>query len=194
MTEDRERQPTQGLLRWSAWIYLALAVAAVVWLGLRDGTIPLALFFSREGWLPDLGLGVAAAALLMGLWQLGVTFLPSAKKLERVVAETIGPLGFAEVFTLAVLSGFAEELFFRGAVQSQWGLVPATALFALLHLGPGREFRLWTAFALVAGTVLGGLMLWRGTLVAPVTAHAVVNLVGLSRLQRISPVPVQEPS
>ena len=47
-----------------------------------------------------------------------------------------------------------------GAGKSTIGAAVATGLFALLHMGPGREFRLWTVFALVAGALLGGLMVW----------------------------------
>jgi membrane protease YdiL (CAAX protease family) len=172
------------LLRWGARLYLALSVAAVLWLGLSEGAIPLGLFLDRDAALTDLAAGVGAGAALVGLWQLGRLALASARSLEASIAATLGPLTAAEVVTLSILSGFSEELFFRGAVQTQLGIVPATVLFALLHLGPGREFRTWTLFALVAGAALGSLMLWRGNLLAPVVAHVGVNLVGLARLQR----------
>ncbi len=94
----------------------------------------------------------------------------------------LGPLTASEAFGLALLSGFAEELFFRGAVQGQWGFVPATILFALLHSGPGRAFRFWTLFAALAGLLFGGLMVWRGNLLAPVLGHFLVNGVNLRRL------------
>jgi len=55
---------------------------------------------------------------------------------------------------LAVLSGFAEELFFRGAVQGAFGWLPATLAFAVLHSGPGKAFRLWILFAAIAGSFL----------------------------------------
>ncbi len=173
-----------GLLRWGSWLYLGLAIAAILWLGLRDGAISLSLFLKPESWLQDLGLGLGTAALMLGTWQLGVKLLPAARRLEELVGETLGSPGAGDIVVLALLSGFAEELFFRGAVQSQWGPVPATVLFGLLHMGPGREFRLWTLFALVAGALFAGLTLWRGTLLAPVVAHVVVNLVGLSRMRR----------
>lgn len=178
--------PPGAFLRWGASVYLGLAVGAVVWLGLRDGVVSASLFFRPESWLADLGLGLAAAALLAGGWQLGLVFLESARKLERLVAATVGRLAPSEAVVLALLSGFSEELFFRGAVQSQWGLVPATLLFAVLHLGPGREFRLWTLFALVAGALLGALVWWRATLLAAIVAHVVVNAVGLLRLRRMA--------
>jgi len=186
--------PPGTLLRWGSWIYLALAVTAVLWLGLRDGAIPLALFFDLGAWWADLAAGGLAAAAIVGLWHLGLLALPSARALERTIQETLGPLTTCEVLTLAVVSGFAEELFFRGAVQSHWGIVPTTILFALLHTGPGREFRVWTVFALFAGAVLGALMIWRGNLLAPAVAHVAVNLFGLARLQRRSPEPSRDAS
>lgn len=176
--------PPGVLLRWGSRLYLALAVAAILWQGLREGTIPLGLFFDRSSVLADLAVGLSAAAVLVGLWQLGRLTLASARSLEESIAATLGPLTLAEIVTLSILSGFSEELFFRGAVQAQLGIVPATLLFALLHMGPGREYRTWTVFALLAGAALGSLMLWRGSLLAPVVAHVGVNLIGLVRLQR----------
>lgn len=185
--------PPGALLRLGSWVYLALAIAAVLWLGLRDGAIPVALFLDRDAWFLDLAVGAGAAVAVVGIWHLGLLLLPSARELERAIAETVGRLSTTEVITLAILSGFSEELFFRGAVQSQWGIVPATALFALLHMGPGREFRLWAVFAVIAGAVLGALMVWRGNLLAPAVAHISVNLVGLLRLQRPTTEPTRNP-
>lgn len=182
MTDEERPRPPAPLLRWGSWFYLALALGGVLWIGLRRGAIPLELFVDRDAWPADAAIGLAGAGILVGLWHLGRLALPSARALEVSMAEIIGPLSSAEIVALSALSGFSEELFFRGAVQSQWGIVPATVIFALLHVGPGKEFRLWTAFALVAGAGLGGLMLWRGNLLAPVLAHAAVNLWGLRRL------------
>jgi len=96
----------------------------------------------------------------------------------------LGPLQPGEAVALAVLSGFAEELFFRGAVQGAFGWLPATLAFAVLHSGPGKAFRLWTLFAAVAGLVFAGLTVWRGNLLAPIVGHFLVNAVNLGRLAR----------
>ncbi|HJX28947.1 MAG TPA: CPBP family intramembrane glutamic endopeptidase, partial [Thermoanaerobaculia bacterium] len=69
-----------------------------------------------------------------------------------------------------------------GAIDGVGGWLAASVIFGLVHTGPGREFRLWTLFALTAGFLLGGLMVWRGNLLAPVIAHFAVNAVNLSRL------------
>ena len=94
----------------------------------------------------------------------------------------MGPLERHEIVALALLSGFAEELFFRGAVQGAWGWLPATVMFTLLHTGPGSTYRAWTAFAGAAGLALAGLMLWRGNLLGPIVAHVLVNAVNLDQL------------
>jgi membrane protease YdiL (CAAX protease family) len=166
-----------------------LALAGLVWVGLRQagaagGGLPLALFFNPQRWWLDAALGLGAGAALIAAWDLAGHLLPGARQLELRLSELLGDLTESDALALAVLSGFAEELFFRGAVQGSWGLLPATLLFAVLHTGPGRAFRVWTLFAGVAGLALGGLMVWRGNLLAPVLAHFLVNAVNLRRLLR----------
>jgi membrane protease YdiL (CAAX protease family) len=166
-----------------AWaFYLILAISGAVWIGWRDGSIRRGHFFNPETWWLDAATGVGAAALLLALWEAGRRIFPTARELEQRLAELLGPIELSEVVGLALLSGFAEELFFRGAVQGSWGWLPATVLFALLHTGPGPAFRLWTLFAAVAGMVLAALMIWRGNLLAPVVAHGRLNGINLARL------------
>ena len=179
-----------GQLYRIAWVfYLLLAVAAVVWIGWREGAIPLAIFLDRQRWWVDVGAGLAAGSLLLGGWELARQKVAQAHALERQIARLLGPLQPSEAVGLALLSGFAEELFFRGAMQSAWGWLPATLVFGLLHAGPGSAYRIWTAFALVAGLLLAGLMAWRGNITSAVVAHVLVNAVNLQRLSRLEPVP-----
>jgi membrane protease YdiL (CAAX protease family) len=172
-----------GRLYRFAWgLYLFLAVAGAIWIGFQRGVIPLSLFLDTRHWWLDLGLGLGAGLLLLGLWAAAERIFPLARDLEAKLAQALGPLSGSESLALALLSGFAEELFFRGAVQGTLGLVGATLLFGLLHSGPGKELRLWTVFALLAGGVLGLLMVWRGNLLGPVAGHFLVNAVNLRRL------------
>lgn len=169
-----------------AWVlYLALALAAVAWIGARRGVIPLSLFVDPTRWLEDAALGAAAALLLLGSWLAGRRLSPAARRLELALRDILGPMTAGEALALALLSGFAEELFFRGAVQGAWGWLPATLIFALLHTGPGPAFRIWTLFAALAGLTFAGLMEWRGNLLAPVLAHFLVNAVNLGRLRAL---------
>ena len=180
VTEPETRKGS--VFQW-AWIfYLVLAVAGIIWIGVRHGTIELALFIAPGSWPIDLGIGLGVGGALTGVWEIARRLLPQPLVVEQHFAEVLGPMTVSEAVVLALLSALAEELFFRGAMQDAFGLLPAAALFTVLHLGPGKDFRLWTVFAAVAGIVLGGLMLWRGSLLAPVAAHALVNGIGLARL------------
>jgi hypothetical protein len=173
----------RGRLYRLAWgLYLAMAVGGALWIGIRRGVIPLALFIDVHRWWLDLLLGAGAAVVLLGFWAGAERLVPLARELDRQLMAALGPLEPAEVIGLAVLSGFAEELFFRGAVQGAFGWLPATLAFAILHSGPGRAFRLWTVFAAVAGLLFAGLVVWRGNLLAPIVGHFLVNAIYLRRL------------
>jgi membrane protease YdiL (CAAX protease family) len=178
--------PPGRLYRFAWGLYLVLALAGALWIGWRRGVIPLSLFFDRERWWLDLALGAAAGALLLGAWWGAERTFPLAKELEARLADALGSITASEAIALALLSGFAEELFFRGALQGTLGWAAATILFGVLHSGPGKAFRLWTLFALAAGALLGGIMAWRGNLLGPVVGHVLVNAVNLRRLARDS--------
>ena len=156
----------------------------MVWLGFEHGKITLGLFVNPQRWWADLALGLACGGLLIVLWQLGRAVFPAARDLEAELRRRLGALSLSEALALALMSGFAEELFFRGAVLDAWGWIAATVLFALLHAGPGKAFRLWTVFAGVAALGFAGLTLWRGNLLPAITAHVTVNAVNLSYLAR----------
>ena len=171
------------LFRLGAGLYLLLALAGVAWIGWRRRAVPIALFLPLrpDGWLDPL-LGIAGAALLLGSWALLRRLSALARTLEAHIRERLGPLAVHEAYGLALLSGVAEEVFFRGALQPASRYALATLLFAALHTGRGRELLLWSASALVAGALLGALMLWRGNLCAPIVCHVLVNAVQLRRL------------
>ncbi len=183
-TDPPEDHPTDriGIYRLAWSFYLVLAIAGVIWIGTRHGSIPLALFFDPTGWWIDLGLGLIGGLGLVAVWDFGRRSVPAMRELERRLAEQIGPLDPSEALALALISGFAEELFFRGAMQSSWGWGWATVIFTLMHSGSGRAFRWWTLFAFVAALVFGGLTFYRGTILAAVVAHVVVNAINLTRL------------
>lgn len=168
------------LFRLAWYFYLALAVAGVVWLGLAGG-LRLAVFLDPDPrrLAVDLALGAGCAAVLAGGWRALRVFVASMRRLEEVIVRWFGPLDGAEIFVLALISGFSEELFFRGALQSSLGWIWATLIFTLLHSGPGRVFRIWTAFALVAGLAFAALTSYRGNILAATVAHVLVNWINL---------------
>ncbi|MEM1202011.1 MAG: CPBP family intramembrane glutamic endopeptidase [Acidobacteriota bacterium] len=168
-----------------SWIaYLALAVLGVFWLGYAAEGLPLSLFVDLESWWIDVIWGLGAGGLMLGLWSAGRSRLAGMRDLERILGLILGRLEPAEVWVLALISGFSEELFFRGAMQTSFGLPLTVLIFALLHSGPTPSFRYWTLFAAVAGLLFGLLVIHRGNLLPAIVAHVLVNGVNLRYLSR----------
>lgn len=191
----------RGQLYRVAWIfYLVLSVVAVVWLGLEDSSrtlcpdsgVCLSLFVDTARWPLDLGLGLGIALVVIVGWQGVCRVSTAAAALERKLASLVGDITTDEALAIALLSGFSEEFFFRGAVQGSLGWLLATILFALMHTGPGRALRMWSLYAFVVGLAFAGLMEWRQNLLAPVVAHVAINGFGLWRLSRSTSAKLQE--
>ncbi len=165
-------------------LYFILAVVAAGWISLRGDSLVAVLTpesLTTAGWLRDLGAGVAAGAVALLVWE-GLRRLASARVLESNLQQLLTGVSRSEAGALAALSGFAEELFFRGAVQPSAGLWATAAIFGLVHFAPGRGGLLWMLWAFVMGLALGMLTIWTSALVAPIVAHMTVNGVGLLRL------------
>jgi membrane protease YdiL (CAAX protease family) len=124
-----------------------------------------------------IGLGVAAGMILI-TWSLARWVRP-LRQLEKEFQRVLGPLTRGRIAALALLSGIAEELVFRGTLQPWLGYVPASVIFGCLHFVPDLVFLPWTIFALAAGFLFGALFEWRESLVAPIVAHVVVNGVNM---------------
>lgn len=169
-----------------AWIfYLVLAVGGLVGLAAQERRIDLRLLVDPASWWFDLGLGLAAGGALLGGWVVTRRRYEPARRLEEILARLLGPIDRAETVSLAIISALAEEIAFRGALQHAIGWLPAAAIFALLHLGPGPPFRTWSLFALAGGIAFGGLMELRQALLAPILGHLIVNLIQLRRLSDV---------
>ncbi len=168
-----------------AWVfYLVLAIAGLLWTGAQRGRLGIDLFVDPGSWWIDLGAGCGLGGALLGLWWALRRYVAAARDLEEELARLLAPLAVAEAISLAVISAIAEELFFRGGLQGALGFLPAAVLFALLHAGPGKGFRVWMLFALTGGLALGALVALRGPLGGAIVAHLLVNGVNLVRLTR----------
>ena len=102
----------------------------------------------------------------------------------RAIAEELAPrlvdgTGSGSLLLLSLFSGVGEEVFFRGAVQQEFGLVAASVLFGIVHVGPDRRYLVWTLWAIAAGFLFGVLYDVSGGLLAPMLAHAAHNAATL---------------
>ncbi len=159
-------------VRFAALFYGLLTVVAALWCGLRG--FDLRIFGDR----PAVGfvLGVLAATATVSSGLLAYRLVPSLRKIgEELAPRLIDDADRAGLMLVSLFSGIGEEVFFRGAVQQEFGLVAASVLFGLAHVGPDRRYLVWTAWAIVAGFVFGGLYEATGGLLAPVLAHGAHN-------------------
>jgi membrane protease YdiL (CAAX protease family) len=127
-------------------------------------------------------LGIALALVL--LTRVGARAWRPFARMTDGLAEMIGPIPTKEAVLLALVSGCAEELLFRGALFAHLGLLGTTLLFGLVHVLPRPSLWVYPLFATLAGLLLGILRDGTGSLWPPILAHVVVNAVNLAWLGR----------
>jgi membrane protease YdiL (CAAX protease family) len=157
----------------------ALIVAAVVWIWARH----LPVQAGRP--LRDVFWGLGAAAVLSAL---NYTLLRVAPAIEPVrslrtlywsvvwpVCRQILP---RHIVCIAVVVGLSEELFFRGSVQGEFGVMSAALLFGLFHVRR-REAFAFGLWAVLMGLAFSWLEIVTSGLTAPIVAHATYDAAAL---------------
>lgn len=159
------------------WIVsLVLIVVSLAWATLRG--LPLAAMLA-----PTTGgvlTGMVAGALLWGT----IPLLLRSPGMRRVWDDVLRPfsatLSTRDVVVIAALSGLTEELFFRGILLPETGVVVSSVCFGALHALTAVYF----AWATAVGAGMGALTLASNSLVTPILAHATYNLGALLLLRR----------
>lgn len=177
-----------ALLRGSSWLRPACAFYGLVTLF----ALGYAVFTGQPGALVGerlpapalLAGGLGAGLLLVALSHLATRTWGAFAAARELLVRMIGPLGWGEALLLALLSGVAEELLFRGALWPHLGLVGSSLLFGLMHLLPHRAMWTYPLFATGAGFLLGLLRSESGSVLPPVIAHVTVNAINLAWLGR----------
>lgn len=162
-----------------------LVVVALLWIWLR--AIPV--HATGGPWQRDAAMGVAAAGVLAVVnWALlcRAPDVSGVRGIRRLCWDMLRPLFAAvaprDVVIIGVAAGVGEELLFRGALQPEAGLVAASVVFGLLHMG-GRGTFAFGCWAMAMGAALGWLAVWTGGLLAPVVAHAVYDAAAIAYLR-----------
>ena len=164
--------------------YGIMALVGGVWYRIAAGVSVLRCLPPAERLRPGLEIGLIAAAFLANLLfdTAGPRYSKILRRFQqsmRAVLDPLGPLGAGKIAVLSILSGFGEEILFRGALQYSFGFVPATILFALSHYPMKREMWVWPVYALAMGAVLGTLRILGGDIWSAVLLHALINCVSL---------------
>jgi membrane protease YdiL (CAAX protease family) len=162
-------------------LYASMGIVAFVIAAGRGAPDLYRLGGSPEPWQLFAGplIGVALGLVFVGLTRLATRHFAWARDLHSSFRDLLGPLVSREMLILALASSIGEELLFRGALMPWFGLWLQAIVFALLHVGPGRRFLVWTGSAFLPGLAFGALAKWTGNLGGPIAAHFVINFLNL---------------
>lgn len=185
----REFRPDRGLLL-NVILYVegALLLLATVWCWL--GNILLAPFLVPRP--QDFAVGAAigiglviTSVVLFALSNLLEKLAPKKKggpilSIKQIAVEELAPLfqdlTWLDIALIALLSGFCEEVFFRGALQLDFNVWIASGIFGMFHM-PTFRYLSYAVWAAAAGLIFGLTMEYTHSLWAPITGHALNNLV-----------------
>jgi len=131
---------------------------------------------------PHLVVAAGVGLALVPLARVGARAWRPMTRAVDALAGFLGRVGLLEALLLALLSGLAEELLFRGALWPNLGLLGTTLLFGLVHVIPKRSLWVMPLFATLAGLLLGLLRLGTESVWPPVLAHVLVNALNLAWL------------
>lgn len=135
-------------------------------------------------WPLWLALAVGGAFAVHVLSRFGLRRWPVFRAVAQDARVWFGGLAQSQLWLLAVCSGVAEEVFFRGWLLNEAGLAASSLVFGAVHVPPSRHWRLWPFFAAAIGLALGALCVASGTLVFAIAAHALINGLNLRLLAR----------
>ncbi len=178
------RMSRTAFLRLEWLLSIGLTLLSILWAWMRE--LPLAAAVAPS--VGAVAVGVAAGA---ALWSTIPLLLRSAS-MRRVWSEVLLPfsrgLDTRDVVVIALLSGLTEELFFRGILLPEIGLVASSLCFGALH----ALCRVYFAWATLVGAAFGALALTSGSLIPAMVAHATYNFGALLILRRavVEAVPV----
>ncbi len=174
--------------------YLVLLFLALGTIALQD-RLAWSLFFQvqKTASVTHLSWGLGAALLLIGLSLYASKNFRWAQQLDLEFQKILVPLRTWQIGALALSSGAAEEVFFRGAIQPLLGLFPTSLLFGVVHLIPRKVFLPWTAYAAFAGFLFGRLFELSQTLFPSILSHVVVNFVMIWWLNHSAPARPLDP-
>ncbi|MGB5812990.1 MAG: CPBP family intramembrane glutamic endopeptidase [Polyangiales bacterium] len=174
-----------------AWlVYVPLGLAGMAWAWFSDDRAAWAL---ADPWMnagaearsaTSLGLGAALGVLVVASTPSLVARVAWARALQRELKPMVANLSHRDIFWLALASGTAEELFFRGAMQPALGLWATSLIFGAVHVGPRGVFLAWALWASIMGLALGAIFELTGALSGCVVAHVWINLRNLRFAQR----------
>jgi membrane protease YdiL (CAAX protease family) len=169
----RDLAGARGLLLYLALLFIPLAAVLA-----HDPACAAGLLALPALWL------LAGAAAGPALWWLQLALpgkTPDAS--ERIYTGPPGPVGFLLVMIPVTLIVVAEEVVWRGFLQTHLTLAPAAAAFAAHHFFFGWRH---LVFSFLAGLAWGLLFWASGSLWPPIVSHLLYNTLAWDSMRRMA--------
>jgi uncharacterized protein len=175
----------------------ALLLVGIVWIGLAQLNLHYQFFLTPKLFAVGVVGGLALASSGFVIFFLGKLAHDKIKwitNLRQIVDKELAPLftglRFIDIFLIALSSGFCEEAFFRGILQTETDLFTASVVFGLVHL-PNLKYFPYGLWAFAAGLFLGLLFQATGSIYVPMLAHGISNFISICYMRyRVKPVAV----
>jgi membrane protease YdiL (CAAX protease family) len=164
--------------------YLPVALGCLLYLFVWGGEFAVWMRTLGEHPVRDTAVGVAVGLGIVGASQALTPLTGVGRQMAAALARIVGRRPWTSCILIAVCSAIGEELLFRAVLQERLGIAAATLLFAASHLPAERALWPWPLVALPMGLVFAGLYEWSDAALAPIVAHAVINLLNLRFIGR----------
>ncbi|MCC6220027.1 MAG: CPBP family intramembrane metalloprotease [Deltaproteobacteria bacterium] len=103
---------------------------------------------------------------------------------DEIAKPLADKLDIGSAFIVSALAGFGEEMFCRGILQTEFGIVIASAAFAILHFGSAVKHYLFiAALYLLIGFYFGFIYLFSQSIWTPIIVHVVYDFVAILYLR-----------
>lgn len=179
--------------RWICGFYLLMAGIGLLLASWRSDDERFSIFgFPGDfaGWA--LAVAAAVAGIVVGAshWSMKHRF---GRRWATSIRSALGNLPARERFAIALFSGVGEELFFRGWMLNEWGLLVSSVIFGCCHVPMSREWLLWPVFAFLMGLILGAFCIYTQTIYWAIIIHVAINAINLNLIyRRAARIPRQE--
>jgi len=170
-----------------AYAIFALVSGALAW---RFGAHPP--FLHADPWIARGPIVAASSSAMLGIayafaivlgTRASVSRFGWARQLHHELSPVARRLSTGGIVAVAALSALGEELFFRGFLLENIGILASTAIFGVIHQTRGASRWTWALWATAVGLGFALLYVATGSLVGPILAHALINGTNLAFLR-----------
>lgn len=106
---------------------------------------------------------------------------------DQVIFPFVERLKFTDTIVLSIAAGIGEELFFRGVLQHELGIVLSSVLFSVLHFGRAVRTYPWiSVLYFLLSAAFGVVFHYTESLPTVILAHAGYDFVLLTYLRRLA--------